>query len=198
MTSTLKVRILDVAAPPEIRAELLSLLTQGLSSAGSHGLLGTVLRIPATNSYTPDAELGSNPETLKPVSILCSFYSDTCWPLQAQGWTDGKSYLLHPALGFLLHQSPGPAPSQKDWIRLPFSILLYLIMWLHSGFLNTDILPLSFVTLSHLILIDFTKIQFLKFFIWFCGTADFLKQTPNIERQYFPEVGWKHSASYTQ
>lgn len=85
MTSTLKVRILDVAAPPEIRAELLSLLTQGLSSAGSHGLVGTVLRIPATNSYTPDAELGSNPETLKPVSILCSFYSDTCWPLQAQG-----------------------------------------------------------------------------------------------------------------
>ena len=87
---------------------------------------------------------------------------------------------------------------ERLWIRLPFSVLLYLIMCLHSGFLNTDILPLSFVTLFHLILIDFTKIQFLKFFIWFCCTADFLKQTPNIERQYFPEVGWKHSASYTQ
>ena len=84
MTATLKVRILDGAPSPEIRAELLSLLTRGLGSSGSHGLLGAVPRIPATNSCTPDTELSSNPETLKPVFILCSFYSDTCWPLQAQ------------------------------------------------------------------------------------------------------------------
>ena len=120
-----------------------------------------------------------------------SFYSDTCWPGQAQGWTEGKRGLLHP--GSWLSPPPEFRPSSQPerlWIRLPFSFLLYLIMWLHSGFLNSDILPLSFVTLSHLILIDFTKIQFFGFLIRFCSTADFLKQTPNIERQYFPEVGW--------
>ena len=173
MTATLKVRILDGAPPPEIRAELLSLLTQGLGSAGSHGLLGAVPRIPATNSCTPDTELSSNPETLKPVSILCSFYSDTCWPLQARGWTEGKSCLLHPALGSRLHQSLGPALSQKDseldypsqfcctWLcgsTLVFLTLIYCLcpllhclIWFSSTFPRSNFLNFLFDSLALLI-----------------------------------------------
>ena len=139
---------------------MLSLGTQGLGSAESHGLLGAVLRIPAANYCTPDAERGSNPETLKPVSTVTPAGQG-----RPRAEQKARDACFIQALGSLLHQSSGPLPSQKDSIRLPFSVLLYLIMWLHSGFLNTDILPLSFVTLSHLILIDFTKIQFFGFLI---------------------------------
>lgn len=111
--------------------------------AGSHGLLGTVLRIPATSSYTPGCRTG--PRIPDPKA---SFYSLQFlqWHLLATAGPGLNRQQELPAssssLAFLLHQSPGPAClSQKDWIRLPFLNSVVFDYVAPLWFLNTDILP---------------------------------------------------------
>ena len=105
------------------------------SSADTRTRLCEGLQAPWDSAQNPSHQLQtlalepiSNPEILKPVSILSSLCSDPSWPLQDQGSVEGESCLFHPSslLSPSTNKSPATIPSQKTF-ELDDAFQFYLI-----------------------------------------------------------------------